>query len=80
MGNILNEDVNLVLAGDRGRLVIADVAVNNFAFQVVVVYSPTYIGERRSFFQLLEPFLSDSKRIVLVGDWNAILDPKIDKA
>ena len=25
------------------------------------------------------PFLDDSKRLVLMGDWNAILDPKIDK-
>ena len=31
-------------------------------------------------FGQLEPFLGDSKRICLVGDWNAILDPKIDKA
>ena len=25
------------------------------------------------------PFLDDTKRLVLMGDWNAILDPKIDK-
>ena len=24
-------------------------------------------------------FLDDSKRLVLIGDWNAILDPKVDK-
>ena len=27
----------------------------------------------------LVPFLDDTKRLVLMGDWNAILDPKIDK-
>ena len=32
-----------------------------------------------SFFRRLAPFLDDTKRLVLMGDWNAILDPKIDK-
>ena len=31
------------------------------------------------FFQWLVPFLDDPKRLVLVGGWNAIIDPKIDK-
>ena len=31
------------------------------------------------FFRRLAPFLDDSKRLVLMGDWNVILDPKIDK-
>ena len=35
--------------------------------------------ERVSFFRRLVPFLDDTKRLVLIGDWNAILDPKIDK-
>ena len=30
-------------------------------------------------FHALAPFLDDTKRLVLMGDWNAILDPKIDK-
>ena len=31
------------------------------------------------FFRRFAPFLDDPKRIVLVGDWNAILDPNIDR-
>ena len=31
------------------------------------------------FFVGWRPFLDDSKRLVLMGDWNAILDLKIDK-
>ena len=30
-------------------------------------------------FRRFAPFLDDTKRLVLMGDWNAILDPKIDK-
>ena len=44
-----------------------------------MVYAPTIAAERASFFRRLAPFLDDSKRPVLMGDWNAILDPKIDK-
>ena len=35
--------------------------------------------ERVSFFRRLAPFLDDSKRLVLLVDWNVILDPNIDK-
>ena len=42
-------------------------------------YAPNPVSERRSFFRRLEPFLNDPKRIVLVDDWNTIIDPKIDK-
>ena len=67
-------------AGDGGRLVVADNAVKGFEFRVVAVYALNSVGERCSFFRRLKPFLDDPKRIILVGDWNAILDPKIDKA
>ena len=58
---------------------MANVAVKSFKFRLVVVYAPNIVAERISFYPLLAPFLDDSKRLVLMGDWNAILDPKIDK-
>ena len=70
--------VNFVFAGDEGRLVVADVAVKSFKFWVVAVYASNSVGERRFFFRQLQPFLDDLKWIILVGDWNAIFDPKID--
>ena len=65
---------------DGGRLVVADVAVKSFKFRLVVVYAPNTAVERVSFFRRLVPFLDDSKRLVLLGDWNAILDPQRIKA
>ena len=38
-----------------------------------------YAEERVSFFRRLASFLDYTKRIVLVGDWNAIVDPKINR-
>ena len=59
--------------------VVVDVAVKSFKFRLVVVYTPNFAAERVSFFCRLAPFPDDSKRLVLVGDWNAILDRKIDR-
>ena len=58
---------------------MADVAVESFKFRLVTVYGPNIAAKRVSFFRQLAPFLDDTKRLVLLGDWNAILDPKIDK-
>ena len=79
VGHSLNADVDVVFVGDGGRLVVADVAVKSFKFRLVVVYAPNITVESLSFFRRLARFLDDSKRLVLMGYWNAILDPKIDK-
>ena len=67
IGRSLNADVNLFFAEDGDRLVVADIAVKGFEFSVVAVYAP------------ISPFLDDPKRIISVDDWNAILDPEIDR-
>ena len=71
--------LTLFFPGNGDRLVVADVTVKSFKFRLVVVYAPNTNVERDSFFCRLAPFLDDTKRLVLMGDWNAILDPKIDK-
>ena len=73
VGRSLDADV-VVFAGDGGRLVMVDVAVKSFKFRLVAVYAPNIAAERVSFFRRLAPFLDDTKRLVLLGDWNAILD------
>ena len=79
IGRSLNADVNLVLADDGDRLVVTDIAVKRFEFLVAAVYAPNIAAERVSFFQWLAPFFGNPKRIVFVGDRNAILDPRIDR-
>ena len=79
VGSSLDADVNVVFAGDEGQLVVADVAVKSFKFRRVAVYVPNATAERVSFFRRLASFLDDSKRLVLMGDWNAILDPNMEK-
>ena len=80
VGCSLDAIVNVVFAGDGGRLLVADVAVKTFEFRIAAVHAPGTAAERRPFFRRLGSFLDASKRTVLVGDWNAILDPNIDRA
>ena len=46
----LDADINVVFAGDWGRLIVADVVVKSFEFRLVVVYAPNIAAERASFF------------------------------
>ena len=45
---------------------MVDVAVKTFELRVVAVYVHNSTGERHSSFQRLEPFLDDSKWLVLM--------------
>ena len=79
VGRSLAADVDVVFAGDGGQLVVVEVAVKSFKFRLVAVYASNIAAERVYFFRRLALFLDDTKRLVLMGNWNVILDPKIDK-
>ena len=76
VGRSLDADVDIVFACDGGRLVVADVAVKSFKFRLVAGYAPNISTERVSFFRRLASFLDDTKLLGLMGNWNAILDPR----
>ena len=80
VGRSLDAIVNVVFAGDGSRLLVADVAVKTFEFRIAAVHAPNFAAERRPFLPRLGSFLDASRRTVLEGDWNAILDPNIDRA
>ena len=61
----------------QGLIGLADLAVKVFEFPVVAGYVPNIAAEKRSFFRRLGPFLDELKRLILVDDWNAFLEPKI---
>ena len=67
LGCLCQLDVNVVFSGEVSRLVVADSSVRTFNFRGTAVYPPSDLGEWRSFFPRLEPFLACSERLVLVG-------------
>ena len=50
IGRSLNAHVNLMIADDRGQLVVADAAVKSFEFRVIEVYASNIAAEKVSFF------------------------------
>ena len=76
----LNAVVDVIFRDDNGQLLVADLSVDEKQFRIVTVHAPNNTRKRRNFLKTLEPYLSDPKRTILMGDWNSILDPEIDRA
>ena len=71
-------DVDDVFAGDGANWLWPMLLLKVSSSGWLWFMHPISLWRRVSFFRRLAPFLDDSKRLVL-GDWNAIFNPKIDK-
>ena len=69
----------LVLSDPAGRLCVLDVTIKDKAFRLIGVYGPNVTSELPAFFRRIEPYVVPSKRVILVADWNAVLDPNLDR-
>ena len=75
----LDASCTLVLSDPAGRLCVLDVTIKDKAFRLIGVYGPNATSELPAFFRRIEPYVVPSKRVILVGDWNAVLDPNLDR-
>ena len=75
----LDASCALVLSDPAGRLCVLDVTIKDKAFRLIGVYGPNVTSELPPFFRRIEPYIVPSKRVILVGDWNAVLDPNLDR-
>lgn len=70
----LDLQIQIIFPALDGRLVFLDVnGSENGTFRLLAVYVPTG-ADRPDFFRHLEAFSGMSHSLVLVGDWNGILD------
>ena len=69
----------LVLSDPAGRLCVVDVAIKDKAFRLFGFYGPNATSELPAFFRRIEPYVISSKRVILVGDWNAVLNPNLNR-
>ena len=67
----------LVLSDPAGRLCVLDVTIKDKAFRLIGVLGPNATSELPAFFRRIKPYVIPSKRVILVGDWNAVLDPNL---
>lgn len=73
----LDLKIKAAFLNPEGKLVVID--VNNSdgcAFKLVTAFAPTGAGQS-GYFKRLCVFLGMSRFLVLVGDWNAVLDVSI---
>ena len=75
----LDASCALVLSDPAGRLCVLDVTIKDKAFRLIGVYGPNVTRKLPAFFRRIEPYVVPSKRVILVGDWNAVLDPNLDR-
>ena len=67
VGRSVDADVD-VFAGDRGRLVVADVAIKSLKFHLVAAYAPNIIVERVSFFRRLA-LVPERYKMASINGW-----------
>ena len=69
----------LVLSDLAGSLCVLAVTIKDKAFRLIGVYGPNATSELPAFSRRIEPYVVLSKRVILVGDWNAVLHPNLDR-
>ncbi|XP_014775867.1 uncharacterized protein LOC106873154 [Octopus bimaculoides] len=67
-----------VYVNPEGGLVVLDVTYSGKAFRLIRIYAPCARGLQTDFYRRLENFLVTSKTLVVLGDYNAIVDAHID--
>lgn len=62
-----------------GRLILVDISVSDQKFRFINVYAPADDNNRVTFLSDIYMYLSTSRKIILGGDFNCILNAKHDK-
>ncbi|CAF1671881.1 unnamed protein product, partial [Didymodactylos carnosus] len=62
-----------------GRIVCAKLNVNNISLNVVNVYAPSDLDERKSFFLQLRSFIPSGRWTLVGGDFNCVSDSVRDR-
>jgi exonuclease III len=62
-----------------GRLIFLDTTIDNLKLRFINVYTPVDHKPRIEFLSSLYMYLGTSRKIILGGDWNCVLNTKIDK-
>lgn len=65
--------------GPASRLCVLDVTIKDNAFLLRGIPAPKDHAEREPFFWRIDRFVIPSKRVVLLRDWSAVLDPDLDR-
>lgn len=72
----VNAVVTCVDVDGEGRFVICDCSIFNVEYRIVNVYAPNDTSARKLFFDRICPYLECQRKIVMLGDFNCVCDPR----
>ena len=78
---IVNDKINLhsYQTDFDGRFIYADISIFDTNFRLCTLYAPNVPGERNDFFDNIKQFLVTSRTLILCGDFNFVVNTKLDK-
>ena len=62
-----------------GRFLYVDLLIESIPYRLVSVYAPNDEKDRKEFFNSIQKHLVSSRKVIIGGDFNCILDTKYDK-
>jgi exonuclease III len=62
-----------------GRLIFVDVDIRGLMLRLINIYAPSKEADRRAFLQSLYTNFNTSRQLILGGDFNCIMNSKLDK-
>ena len=75
----LDHTIQQVKCDNEGRIVNILLSIEDRTLNIVNIYAPNQDCERRAFFSGLDRFISNSYENIVAGDFNCVMDMKLDK-
>lgn len=72
-------NVCFCIADLADRVCVQNLNIKAKSLRLIVVYAPNNYGDRPDLLRQIEPFLTTSRRAVLAGDWNFVLESDLDR-
>lgn len=64
--------IDCYVVDSAGRFIVADVAVGNASYRVVVLYAPNVAAQRTLVFEEIRGYLRTTLQVLLLGDFNCV--------
>lgn len=71
---------SIINSDTEGRIIQINVNIESENINIVNIYAPNNVTERKIFFNAMETYMSTSVHNLLIGDFNCVLDSSIDLA
>ena len=79
INSCLDHNIRQVKCDNEGRIVNIVLSIEDRTLNIVNIYAPNQDCERQAFFSGSDRFISDLYENIVAGDFNCVMDMKLDK-